>query len=87
MDNLKSKLLYDNNKKSGFVAAMLNMIFPGLGYVYCGRIILGIFAFLLFIAVAIFTLGYGLILLWPMFVIDGFLCANRANNKLLEKLL
>ncbi len=37
------------NKKSGCTAALLNFLFVGLGYFYCGRPFLGLFAIIAFI--------------------------------------
>lgn len=74
-------------KKSGWVAALLNLFLPGAGYIYCGRWILGIIAFLFAIGVAAITYGFG----WPAFCfvvfIDGFLCAGRYNKKMIMKIL
>ncbi len=34
-DNGNRDMLYFSNKKSGFLAAFLNLILPGVGYMYC----------------------------------------------------
>ncbi len=39
----KEMIEYESKKKSGFVAALLNLFIPGAGYMYCGNIILGLF--------------------------------------------
>ena len=68
-------------KKSGALAAGLNLVIPGAGYMYCGRVFLGIIALLFALAMA-FTVPYGAIGLWLVMIIDGFLCAERYNRKL-----
>jgi hypothetical protein len=49
--------------------------------------IIGLFALVFAIVVAVSTLGFGLLVLNPIFFIDGFLGAGRANKKMIEKLL
>ncbi len=71
----------EKKKKNGLLAAGLNVVLPGAGYIYCGRVILGIGAF--FFAGLIFLIyPYGAILIWVVVIIDGFLCADRYNKKL-----
>ena len=71
------------NRKSGIVAAFLNLLIPGLGYMYCGRILLGLFVLVFTTVVAIATAGLALIVLYPIFIIDGFLAAGRANRRMI----
>ena len=76
------KLELEAKKKSGLIAALLNLVIPGAGYMYCGRIILGIFVLLLGIVLFIIPDGglfYGSFVL--IMIIDGFLCASRYNKK------
>jgi hypothetical protein len=80
-------LLVESKKKSGWIAALLNLFLPGVGYMYCGLVILGIFAMLFTIVVGAMTLGYGLVVITPMLFIDGFLAANRHNKKMLKELI
>ena len=68
--------------KSGLVAAILNLMIPGLGYMYCGRIFLGIFAFILTVVIVVGTVGVGALIMYPILIIDGFLCAGRANRRI-----
>lgn len=75
----------ETNRKSGALAAGLNIIFPGAGYMYCGRVFLGIIAFF-FVALMVLTFPFVAIPLWGVLVIDGFLAANRYNSKLDEKI-
>jgi predicted Zn finger-like uncharacterized protein len=85
--NMDKQIAYESQKKNGFVAAILNFILPGVGYMYCGNILLGLFALFLAIVVTVFTAGLGLFIIMPIFIIDGFLSAARANKKLGMKLL
>lgn len=87
MSDVELLLLVESRKKSGGIAALLNLFLPGAGYIYCGRWILGIFAFFFVIALLVFSLGFAAIGLDFMLVIDGFLCANRYNKQLIEKVL
>ena len=68
--------------KSGLLAAFLNLMIPGLGYMYCGRFFLGVFVFILTVVVVIGTVGIGALVLYPILIIDGFLCAGRANRRI-----
>ena len=80
-------MLVKSKQKSGVIAALLNLFLPGAGYAYCGRWVLGIFAFIIVVAVFVASFGLaagGLIL---VLIIDGFLCASRHNNKLVERMI
>jgi hypothetical protein len=87
MSDAELLLLVESRKKSGGIAALLNLFLPGAGYIYCGRWILGIIAFFFVIALAIFTAGLGAIPLILLLVIDGFLCASRYNRRLIERII
>lgn len=87
MSDAELLLLVESRKKSGGVAALLNLFLPGTGYIYCGRWVLGIFAFLFVIALYISSVGFATIGLVLMLVIDGFLCAGRYNKQIIEKVL
>lgn len=80
-------LQVEARKKSGWLAAFLNLLLPGAGYVYCGMWVVGILAFLFIVAVAIFTAGLGLVLFWPIIFIDGFLAAGRHNRRVIAQVL
>lgn len=71
--------------KSGLLAAGLNLVLPGAGYIYCGRVFLGIIGFIFCVGIAVFTNGYSALITVPAVVIDGFLCAERANKTLRRK--
>lgn len=87
MSDAELLLLAESRKKSGWAAAFLNLLLPGAGYMYCGTWILGILAFLFTVAVAVTSMGAGLLIMYPILFIDGFLSAGRANKKMIEKLL
>ena len=72
----------EKKRKSGALAAGLNLIIPGAGYIYCGRVILGIAAFILTVLLVLTLFPYGAITIWIVLIIDGFLCADRYNKKL-----
>jgi ABC-type multidrug transport system permease subunit len=74
-------------RKSGWLSALLNLFIPGAGYIYCGRWILGIVAFFFVVAMVVVSLGFAAFGIVFMLFIDGFLCANRYNKKMIEKLI
>ena len=80
-------LKVEAQKKSGWIAALLNIVIPGAGYIYCGRWILGVFAFIFVIAMFVVSLGYAALGIALMLFIDGFLCANRYNKALISRVL
>lgn len=87
MSDAELLLLAESKKKSGWVAALLNLFIPGAGYMYCGTWILGIFAFLVCVTALVVTLGTAAVVVYPIVFIDGFLSAGRANKKMIEKLI
>jgi TM2 domain-containing membrane protein YozV len=86
-DDLQFMLLLEASKKSGALSAALNFFFPGAEYMYCGRVVLGIFVFVFTMCVAIGTFGLGMFLMTPILVIDGFLTADRFNKDLTYRAL
>lgn len=83
--------LIDSKKKSGWIAALLNLVIPGAGYIYCGRYFLGIVAFIFVVCMwAVFLAAwaiFGVFAGWSlalMLFIDGFLCARRYNREMIE---
>lgn len=81
--NTRPSVVVVGNRKSGFVAAILNLLIPGLGYMYCGRFFLGVFAFIATAGIIIGTAGAGALVMYPLVFIDGFLAAGRANRKVI----
>jgi hypothetical protein len=80
-------LLVDSKKKSGPVAALLNLFLPGAGYAYCGRWVLGIVAFFMVIAMLVASLGFAAVGIALILLIDGFLCAGRYNKQLVVRMI
>ena len=80
-------LLVESKKKSGWIAALLNWVIPGAGYMYCGRVLLGVFVLFIAIIIAVSTAGIGLLILMPILIVDGFLAANRYNKKMMQEVL
>jgi hypothetical protein len=72
-------------RKSGMFAAGLNFVLPGAGYIYCGRILLGLVA-LCFTIVMVYANPFALITMLIVLVIDGFLSADRYNKQLDAKI-
>ena len=71
-------------RKSGILAAALNIVLPGAGYIYCGRVLLGVFAlpFILLLLSVSQVAAWGL---WVILFVDGFLSASNYNEKLFER--
>jgi TM2 domain-containing membrane protein YozV len=82
----KVMLLIESKKKSGWIAAILNWFIPGVGYMYCGRVILGIIVLLITVVVAVKAI-LGLFIIIPVVVIDGFLSASRYNKKMIAEVI
>ena len=87
MSDVELLLLVESRKKSGGIAALLNLFLPGAGYMYCGRWILGIAAFFVVAALFVFSFGLAVIPLVLILIIDGLLCARRYNKKLITEVL
>lgn len=87
MSDMELMLLVESRKKSGWLAAFLNLFIPGAGYMYCGRWIFGIIAFVFVWAMIIMSFGIAAFLLPPLLFIDGFLSAGRHNKKLIEAVI
>ena len=68
------------------LAIGLNLLFPGAGYVYMGRVLLGIMAFLLVVAtlaVSIVTFGITWLVVQIIMALDMVILFNK-NAKALE---
>ena len=87
MTEAEMLLTVESRKKSGAVAALLNLVLPGAGYMYCGRWILGMVAFVFVVAMALVSFGTMAIPLWIVLIVDGLLCANRYNKKIIQDVL
>lgn len=86
MSDTELLLLVESRKKSGWVAALLNLIIPGAGYMYCGRWFLGLTALALVVAMVI-TMPMASAGLVVVLFIDGFLSAGRHNRQLVTKII
>lgn len=87
MSDAELLLLVESRKKSGWLAALLNLFLPGVGYMYCGRWFLGIVAFFFVVAMFVVSLGYAAVGIVFILIIDGFLCAGRYNKNLITQIL
>ena len=87
MSDAEVLLLVEARKKSGGVAALLNLFIPGAGYCYCNNWILGILVFVTVVVASILTLGWAYFGFVLLLIIDGFLCAKRYNKKLIERVI
>jgi hypothetical protein len=87
MSDTEFGLLVDSKKKSGAIAALLNLVLPGAGYAYCGRWFLGIIAFFFTVLMILVSLGFAALAVWLILITDGFLCASRYNKKLIERMI
>ncbi|MDB4403261.1 ARV1 family protein [bacterium] len=77
---------FEVGKKSGAVAALLNLVIPGAGYMYCGRVALGVIVLITVPFAILVTGGFALLVTVPAMVVDGVMCAGRSNKALAEKL-
>lgn len=77
----------ETQKKSVGLAVLLNLLLPGAGYMYCGRVFLGVIAFAFVLCMSVVTYGFAAIVLIPVVMIDGALSANRYNSKLAQQIL
>lgn len=87
MSDAELLLLVESRKKSGWLAALLNLFLPGAGYMYCGRWFLGIVAFFFVVAMFVVSLGFAAVSIVFILIIDGFLCAGRYNKNLITQIL
>lgn len=87
MSEAELLLLVESRKKSGAIAALLNLFLPGAGYMYCGRWFLGIIAFFFVVALFVASFGLAAIGIVLMLIIDGFLCAGRYNKNLVTNII
>ena len=70
--------------KSVAISLILTFLFGPLGMLY-STISGAIIMIILSIVVAIFTVGIGLAITWPISMIWGALAVSSANNKLIAK--
>lgn len=89
----RTRLLVEKHQKSGIVAAILNLVFPGAGYWYAGRrtlaLIIGVIALIVLIA-SFATFGIAWLVaspLWTLMAFDGFLQIDKFNKGILQRAL
>lgn len=87
MSDAELLLLVESRKKSRALAALLNLFFPGAGYMYCGRWVLGIVAFIFVLLLVVVSLGFAAIPIAIILFIDGFLAAGRHNKNLITDII
>lgn len=90
MTDAELLLTVESRKKSGWLAALLNLFIPGGGYFYCGNWFLALMAigFLVMSFVAFGLLGIAVSGSFQiLFTIDGFLCAGRYNKRMITQTL
>jgi hypothetical protein len=68
-------------QKSVGISILLTVLFGPLGMLY-STIVGGIVMLVISLIVAIFTVGFGLIITWPICVIWGAVAVNNANKKM-----
>jgi hypothetical protein len=70
-------------EKSLPVAILLNVVLPGVGYMYLGRVLLGIIVFLVIVPLSIFTMGIGWLVFLLLMTIDMF-TFHKKHQKAVE---
>lgn len=89
IDENNRDLIYAMGKKSVATACLLNLLIPGAGYIYAGKILTGIFVMFIILPIAavmsMSISGIPLIVLYIICFIDSFLAVDAANAKLAKK--
>lgn len=78
------------NRKDPILAALLNLIFPGAGYMYLGLFSKGLLWFLAAVAAWFFTRGLGLLAVYAWVIYDSSRLAvamNRGENSSHSKIM
>lgn len=81
--NENVNVVVTKSPKSVGIAIILSFLFGPLGMLY-STILGGIIMFIISIIVAIFTLGIGLIVTWPICIIWAAIAASMHNRKLMK---
>lgn len=68
--------------KSPIATALLNVLLPGSGHMYCGAWVLGLVILALALLLGGMTDGLVFAILLPLLVIDGFRVTEQANRPL-----
>lgn len=80
--NVQKIVVVQGAGKSMAVAIILAILFGPLGMLY-STVKGGVIMFIISIVVGIFTLGFGLFILWPICVIWSAVATNSYNQKAL----
>ncbi len=66
--------------KNPVATGLLNVLFPGAGYMYCGAWVLGLVVLALALVLAHKTDGLSFAFLLPLLVLDSFRVADQVNH-------
>jgi len=80
--NIQKIVVVQGASKSTAVAVVLSLLFGPLGMFY-STAMGGIVMLVISIVVGIFTLGFGLLITWPICIIWAALAADKYNKKAL----
>ncbi len=69
-------------KKSIVITLVLNLLFPGSGYAYHDRWLLGVIAFVITLITYLYTFGLGLVIVVPIMLIHTFFSIKTYNQRL-----
>lgn len=82
MDNTQA-IIFLAQKKSMGVALILSFLFGPLGLLY-SSVVGGVVMIVVSLLVALVTLGFGLIITWPICMIWAAVATNSHNKKLMD---
>lgn len=82
MDNTQA-IMFLAQKKSMGVALILSFLFGPLGLLY-SSVVGGVVMIVVSLLVALVTLGFGLIITWPICMIWAAVATNSHNKKLMD---
>ena len=74
MSDAPMLLRVEAQRKLGWVAALFNLFLPGAGYLYCGRWLLSLIAFAVWVAISVATQGVLWLPIALLLFVDGFRC-------------
>lgn len=77
----KPQIVIAKTEKSVGISLILTILFGPLGLLY-SSVFGGMIMILLGLLVAVFTLGFGLIIIWPICIVWGAISASLYNRKL-----
>ncbi len=83
---MNDQIYYDSRKKSPGLSFVLALFIPGVSYWYCGRPLLSFLVWFMMLVIAIPTVGIGLLVMYPIILIDSVFCAQRYNRQLADRL-